>query len=222
MSRLGISSNTLKPHDLLWLDEPGHVSAGEVMPAWVSRVLARLPVVVVRRCRLRDGQIPIGVRGPSRNERFAAVAPVGCIAKHVAPEHLVMSRREPTRQRRQAIAALQAFFLVEKAWAGIGRPWGPTGSVGFELATGMPTATETSDLDLIIRAPSPLSKQEGRALLAAVARIDTVTDVRVETNSGSFALREYCDGHAIRLLVKTCDGPRLAADPWQSELGEIE
>jgi phosphoribosyl-dephospho-CoA transferase len=34
--------------------------------------------------------------------------------------------------------------------------YGPTGSIGFELASALPMATSASDLDLIIRAPERL------------------------------------------------------------------
>ncbi len=219
MSHPGITVTMLKPHDLLWIERPEAVIPSAEMPSWASAVLEERPVVVVRRGRSLDGLIPIGIRGRSRNQRFAAAVPIGCIARRVAPEHLVAARREPAPQRDETIPALRAFRQVETAWTDIGRPWGPTGSVGFELATGWPAATQTSDLDLIIRAPSPLSEREGGALLAAVARIDAVADIQVDIDGGCFSLREYCDGRTIRRLVKTCDGPRLRADPWQ-ERGE--
>jgi phosphoribosyl-dephospho-CoA transferase len=222
MSGAAITSAALRPHDLLWIGGPGEMVADEAVPAWVTSVLGDLPVVVVRRDRWLDDRVPVGVRGRWRNERFAAWVPVGRISKHVAPEQLLSSRCEPTLRRLETIAALRTFFQVEEAWAGVGLPWGPVGSVGFELATGSPTATDKSDLDLVIRAPSRLSPQEGRTLLAALGRTDAAVDVTVETDFVSFSLREYCDGRSVRRLAKTPGGPRLVADPWQDVQGDLE
>jgi phosphoribosyl-dephospho-CoA transferase len=211
-----------RPHDLLWIEGPGSLVADEPLPFWVRAVLGDLPVVVVRRSRQLDGLVPVGIRGRSREERFAAAIPVARVVRRVAPEDLLTTRHEPTRERADAIAALRAFLQVEKVWAELGLPWGPTGSVGFEMATGAPATTQASDLDIVMRAVSPLTVREGRDILAAVEQIAAVADIQVETPAGSFALREYCNGKSLRYLLKTLDGPRLVTDPWESEQGDFE
>jgi phosphoribosyl-dephospho-CoA transferase len=91
-----------------------------------------------------------------------------------------------------------------------GLPWGPTGSVGFELATAIPTATPQSDLDLLVRVPSGVSAT--LTLLAALHRqfrsLAARVDCQVETPSGAVALAELVDG-ASDVMVRTAAGPRL-------------
>jgi phosphoribosyl-dephospho-CoA transferase len=91
-----------------------------------------------------------------------------------------------------------------------GLPWGPTGSVGFELATGIPTATTASDLDLLIRVYHGLPG--ALTLLAALHREfrshAVRVDCQVETHSGAAALAELVDGQAD-VMMRTAAGPRL-------------
>jgi phosphoribosyl-dephospho-CoA transferase len=209
------------PHDLLWIDGPAGLIAEDRPPSWVRRTLAELPVVVVRRGARRAGAVPVGVRGRARQDRFAAFVAGFRISRRVSPEQLATLQDAPVRARCAAIPALRAVAQVRHAWAGIGLPWGPTGSVGFELATGVATATETSDLDLVIRAAQRFSVTEARAILAAVAHIDAVADIQVEAPLGAFALREYCDGRSAQCLVRTEDGPRLLRDPWSETPGDL-
>ena len=93
--------------------------------------------------------------------------------------------------------------------------WGVTGSTGYALATGIPVIHAASDLDLLIRAPQPLSPGEftrwQQQLDGALCRADT----QLETSSGAVALAEWLrDGRA---LLKTHRGPRLVSDPWDRE-----
>jgi phosphoribosyl-dephospho-CoA transferase len=67
---------------------------GEVpVPDWVPGCLARAPLVVVRRARLRGGWLPVGVRGPSRRERFAAWLSPEMVASRIRPEDLTGSEK---------------------------------------------------------------------------------------------------------------------------------
>lgn len=218
MSAEPFTSDEFRPHDLLWLDQASSLISQADIPAWVSTALDRIPVVVVRRGKAADGFVPVGVRGGARNERFAAMAHVRSIDHRIRPEHLLVERCEPDRLRAAAIPALQAFERVAAAWSRIPFAWGPTGSVGFELATGMPTTTTTSDLDLLVRSPARLSRQEAGDLLAALPDIDVRADVQMETPAGCFALREYSTGTAARqVLMRTGSGSRLVSDPWNLE-----
>lgn len=210
-----------RPHDLVWIDGSQSLIAETSVPTWVVTILAEQPVAVVRRGRAAPGLVPIGIRGNARDERFAGIVPAGAVTRHVRPEDLLSQRQEPSRARREAMPALQAFYAVMSAWADLDLPWGPAGSVGFELATGMPAVTANSDLDLVIHAAARLSEQDGVLLLQAVADIDAVPDVQVEAPQGSFSLREYCDGRSLRRRLKTCDGARLVRDPWSTAEGEL-
>jgi phosphoribosyl-dephospho-CoA transferase len=95
--------------------------------------------------------------------------------------------------------------------------------VGFELASGVPTATTSSDLDLLVRAPQPLSWETAEALLTHLAKASVRIDAQIETPSGAIALAEYVqrgpDGQT-RMLLRTTDGPRLVCNPWKSVSAE--
>jgi phosphoribosyl-dephospho-CoA transferase len=89
-------------------------------------------------------------------------------------------------------------------------PWGPTGSVGFELATGAATATADSDLDLVVRAPL-LTPRVLTRLVELHARLKGVSvrvDCQIETVGGAIALAELASA-ASEVLVKTNAGPTL-------------
>jgi phosphoribosyl-dephospho-CoA transferase len=181
-------------------------------PPWVEPALRRAPWVVVRRGRVREGLVPVGVRGPARHERFAAWLVFEEIAERLLPEDLAVIA-PPRREEVPALAALaRVAVLLERR----GQRWGPGGSVGFEIATGLPIATESSDLDLILRQDRRPAAGEAadlhRALVkaAAPARIDVV----LETPAGGVALADLA-ARPERVLVRTPDGPRLCADPWQ-------
>ncbi|TYQ14411.1 UNVERIFIED_ORG: phosphoribosyl-dephospho-CoA transferase [Gordonia westfalica J30] len=123
----------------------------------------------------------------------------------VTPESL--ARSNSTRSVRAAHTLRLARPLLDAT----GLAWGPTGSIGFELATGRPTATPDSDLDLLIRAGDlrdalPLLTPLHHQLRALPARVDCL----VETASGALALAELADGRKD-LLLRTPGGPRLVA-----------
>jgi phosphoribosyl-dephospho-CoA transferase len=96
-----------------------------------------------------------------------------------------------------------------------GRRWGPGGSVGFEIATGVATATASSDLDLILRQDRSFETNEATDLLAALAKAAAPAriDLMVETPMGGVSLADLALMPA-QVLVRSPDGPRLVADPW--------
>lgn len=211
-----ISPTNLRPNDLLRIGGVRGMVANAYVPDWVYQEIDKTPVVVVRRCHWPDGLVPVGIRGKTRDERFAASFPIDCIQKIITPEQLVKRSLSISCQRARSAPALQAFVRVIRAWSGIALPWGPTGSVGFELATGRPTVTQTSDLDIIIHSVSHLTEERGFALLALLqGRSSATMDIQVEAPAGCFSLREFCEKRTDQLLVKTCAGPRLTSDPWR-------
>ena len=102
-----------------------------------------------------------------------------------------------------------------------GLAWGPTGSMGFELASRTPSVTTASDLDLVLRALAELPRETARSLVAACATMPIPIDAQVETPTGSVALAEYASG-AARVLLRTSDGARLVANPWRSGISGEE
>lgn len=201
---------TLRPHDLLWLSARDALEG--VSEPWVAEIWhAGLPVVV-RRDVTRDGRVPVGVRGVRRDQRAAAWVKREQVTRVVSPEQLIEPQallRSPFISQPPVQLALQ-LAQQRYPWR-----WGVTGSTAYALATGMPVIHATSDLDLLIRAPQPLSRDElarwQQQLSGGLCRADT----QVETPNGGFALAEWLrDG---RVMLKTNHGPRLVSDPWHRE-----
>jgi phosphoribosyl-dephospho-CoA transferase len=211
MEPVGMIGAPAPTHDLLRLRGPAGVTANGPAPSWVGAALNRTPWVVVRRGRIQAGGIPVGVRGATRAQRFAAWLAVADIAERIPPEQL-WGRFQT---RKGAVPALAALARVAPLLARRGCRWGPGGSVGFELATSAPTATPSSDLDIILRQLCRLKAHEARALQGALAvsAAPVRIDVTLETPTGGVSLTELAAA-PTHVLVRTPDGPRLAADPW--------
>jgi len=188
---------------LLWSGTP---------PAWALTALARAPWVVVRRARAA-GLIPVGVRGASRAERLAAWLHPEQVLECVTPGDLAARRGWSRSARRALVPALAALDRVDGLLRAHGLPWGPCGSVGFELASGSAAACPASDLDLTVPAPEPLPRALAAALLAALARLPVRVDVQLEVPQGAVALAEYAHARGC-LALRTVDGARLVRDPW--------
>jgi len=192
-----------RAHDLLRVADiprllPAHA------PAWVSGSLSVAPWVVVRRAPARRGWAPAGVRGPARSQRYALEVPLETVVEHLAPEALV-ERIPRAADDRPAIGALQTLAPILEE---IGLPWGPTGSVGFALATGANAVTCESDLDLIVRTPRLLADPEMQALVDAVEHLARRVDIQLELPAGAVWLTELAAGSA-RIMLRTTSGPCL-------------
>ena len=99
------------------------------------------------------------------------------------------------------------------AQANLATRWGPAGSVAFELASGWPTVSSGSDLDLVLQLDAAPSAGAAAALLGELVQLPARADVLIETAVGAVALAEYARARPP-YLVRTADGPRLLGDPW--------
>jgi phosphoribosyl-dephospho-CoA transferase len=204
----------MQTHTLLRLASSAAITADVALPRWALEQLADLPWVVVRRGSLRDGAIPIGLRGRTRSERCAAWVEPASVRASATPPELAALRGWRAHPRRAALPAFAALNAVEAimAAAGLGRQWGPGGSVGFELASGHATVSPESDLDIVVQLPEPLTRQAARSLDQQLRQLPVRIDVLLETPAGGFALSEYA-GTGGQLLVRTPIGPTLIAGP---------
>lgn len=188
---------------------------GDDAPAWAHDAFARTLFAVVRRAPPRGTLIAIGLRGETRGQRHAAWAASEDVESVVIPEQLVCACPAETRAWLPAFAALR--LLIDASWLE-NHAWGPVGSTGFELATGVETVTPSSDLDLVIRAPAPLSREAAAALHARLLNCAVEAairvDVQLDTPAGGVALAEWAAGKP-QAMVRTPNGPVLAADPWR-------
>jgi phosphoribosyl-dephospho-CoA transferase len=183
-----------------------------VVPAWVPASLARAPWVVVRRALAQDGQIPVGIRGRTRGERFAALLAADSVTERVSPEDLAAARSWRHMSRARSVRSLRVLDAVDVVFASLGLIWGPTGSVGFELATGVPSAGVASDLDVVIRAPQPWSLEYAREIADCLNRLTARVDAQLDVPAGAVTLDEYARGGPV--LLRAPDGRGLTRDPW--------
>jgi phosphoribosyl-dephospho-CoA transferase len=186
-------------------------------PGWLEAELERAPWVVVRRAAPLDGRVPVGVRGRRRAERFATWLDPAQACERVEPLELAARRAWRAAPRCAAVAQLAALATVESIMERLhlGGAWGPVGSAGFELASGVPTATRDSDLDLIVRLGFAPPVGLAGELLGELSRLEVHTDVLLETPLGGVALSEYAQARPP-FLVRSPAGPRLTPDPWRA------
>lgn len=192
----------MNAHDLLWGMTPAHLPAEA--PAWAVEAIG---TVVVRRAIVAPGWVAVGVRGRLREQRFAAEMPIAAVQRRVTPQAL----REVTSTR--DLPALHALEQLRPVLAPLN--WGVTGSAGFELATGIEALHAQSDLDLMLRTPEPLDRNDARDLLAILDNAACAVDMQLQTPFGAIALREWA-GSSRRVLLKTARGAHLVIDPWQA------
>ena len=202
----------MRPHDMLRLTRGAGLCCEGVVPAWVPVSLARAPWVVVRRVRTQAGLIPVGVRGRTRGERFAAKLAMEAVAARVSPEDLAAARTWRHMPRGRQLGSLRVLDAVDELFASLDLVWGPTGSVGFELATGVAAASAASDLDIVVRAPEFWPLDRALDVVEDLALLPARVDAQLDTPAGAVTLAEYVRGG--RVLVRTPDGPRLIYDPW--------
>lgn len=206
-----------RPHDLLWPRNRNALSSSAPLPAWASATwLAHAPLVVRREQMQDPWRIPVGLRGQTRGERAAAYLSQHGIARCVTPEMLASSNTwlRFAQGEQPAVATLA---LLAPALAKLNLPWGPTGSVGFALASGLPVLRQSSDLDLVIRSATRLLPHQTDALLALTKSALCRLDIQIDTGHGAFALAEWMSG-AKQVLLKTNAGPYLVTDPWRTPL----
>jgi len=198
----------LQPHDLLWGMTPAMLPQNA--PEWVAHELSREVPVVIRRASTRPAVIAVGIRGKCRSLRYATEMPVQAIIQHIKPEALVETDLAEFPHLQKSLE------LVGQVMESIGLPWGYTGSTGFELATGLRTVTEQSDIDLLIRAECLMEKEQARTILQQLDALKLKIDVQLQTPSGGIALREWAQA-AGSILLKHQDGAVLVLNPWKLE-----
>lgn len=202
-----------RPHDLLHLRS---LHTFENEPPWVREAFERAPYAVVRRALAAEDFVAIGMRGAARSQRYGTWAQSADVVSAVSPE--MLARAAPLAER-AALPAFVALHALQRDQGSVLAPfeWGPTGSAGFELTTKRATVTASSDLDLLIRAPEPLTRALAAELLdqlqACGQRAGIRVDAQLETPSGGVALSEWAAGKP-RVMARHARGPQLIADPW--------
>jgi phosphoribosyl-dephospho-CoA transferase len=196
------------PHDLLW----GLPTASLPIdaPAWAFEAIGLGHPVVVRRARVAAGLVAVGVRGRSREQRYATHMKLDNVQRRVRPEELIAMTPSADWP---ALHALQQIRPVMNA---LGLPWGVAGGAGFELASGVSVLHADSDLDLILRTPDFFDRQHAARLVDQLASAVCRIDLQLQTPFGALALREWA-GPSRQVLLKAEDGARLVDNPWLAQ-----
>lgn len=195
----------LEAHDLLW-GMTADCLANDA-PLWVKEVLLRGDPVVVRRAITPVDQVAVGIRGQFRHQRYAAQMPRSAITKQLKPEALTHVN---TQQFEHLAERLQSISNIMKSFSGC---WGYIGSFGFELATGIETVTQQSDIDLLIRAEQPFAKKQAIELLENFQQAGLNVDIQLQLPQGGLALKEWARNSG-KVLLKRADGAVLVENPW--------
>ncbi|ARK29804.1 malonate decarboxylase holo-ACP synthase [Halalkalibacter krulwichiae] len=199
----------LRTHDLIRVKGMPSFLDNEACEEWVTEAMHEAPFVVVRRAPIENEMIPVGIRGKSRSHRYAAFLHMDELEEVISPEKLANEKRWLENPRLQEIKVLQVLHEVDEILSNHDIVWGPGGSAGFELASGIPTLTTKSDLDLIIRTqPQLLLVEKARQIYQELTNIETRVDVQLETPIGAIALAEYCL-EPEQILTRTKKGPKL-------------
>jgi phosphoribosyl-dephospho-CoA transferase len=201
---------TVRAHDLLWIAREAKLFP-KVQPAWVRGALSQMPVVVVRRAEAPAGFAAVGVRGPSRELRFAALVELKDVRKLQTPESLVSERGWHENLAGIPVRVRETLTLFDELSIREKLEWGPVGSVGYQLATGLPVTTNESDVDVLIRCEVPPDQLMLSAVRDVAKRSLAPLDVILEGPPGAVALEEL---HSPHVLLKTSRGPRIAAFTW--------
>ena len=202
----------LRTHDFLSIAADSEFPQGD-LPPWVMENLSRTRTVVVRRATAPGGWVSIGIRGKARHERYGSLLRIEDVTLHCTPESLAtVDWRQFTRTPRcfpvwRALESVSEFAEKERL------VWGPVGSVGYQLATGIDAVTIASDLDIVVRFTIP----PNRGLLEEFHKANRVNEVRIDVTlegpPGAVSLEEYLR-RPYRSLIKTNKGPRLGAFVW--------
>lgn len=203
-----------RPHDLAWITPE---QAGQVLPrdapVWAQAVLGFGLPVIVRRAPRDAHSLPVGIRGDSRDKRFATRIPASALHDRTTPESLSQSLEHMDPLRCATIAAMAAVGEAAQIFDPLNLSWGIGGAVGYELATHTPATHELSDIDLLLRLPARPERAELQELAERLSRLSARCDVQIETPLGGMAMADWLSG-APRVMIKSDQGPYLVADPW--------
>lgn len=205
------NGGTLHVHDLILLGSESAVISTQGDPACPYLNPNQRPWVVVRRGRISDGLIPVGVRGSHRHERWAGFTRLSEVLETWRPDELRLLLAEDSRRELQAFRALS---YLESRLGGLDLSWGPGGSLGYELASGIPAVRADSDLDLLLFAPRKLEITEAQDLWRMISSAPGKVDALVETPFCGFSLEEFVTTSPRKILLRTIDGRTLGSDPW--------
>jgi len=214
------AEHSVRIHDLLEIDAEQLVCFQMTAPEWLKEDLRKSPYAVVRRGTVTEQKIPIGFRGPERNQRWAADCHPKLVRRIITPTQLLTSTILTSHE--SFVPALHTLHLLKLRWMDLHHLWGPGGSVGFELATGRQVVKPESDLDIVIFAEGRMTVAEAESLWTRAMDLPAAVDIRVETPVCGFSLGEFVNQSPSPILLRTSNGFMFGRDPWSNEVEIIE
>lgn len=200
------------PHDIIKLKE-GINHDLLFLPEWAQKVWDNTLYHVVRRDQCIDGKIPIGIRGNVRGERFGCYIPIEWIDDVISPKILVQQQMWLNWSRATDfpfyVSTLNQLKQLLSQF-----DWGIGGSIGYELTSHIPTTKLTSDLDIIIYAPSKIDVVQCQMILEKSQLFPINIDYQIQNKKGAFHLQEYARGR-LPILLKTDLGSILTYYIWE-------
>jgi len=208
------------PHDLLWTPNRAALTTVEPMPQWATTEWIALAPVVVRREHIdATSLVPVGLRGKLRHQRLRAyldsTAGIPCC---IRPEELARRHAWLEQPQRLQSPAISTLMRIAPYLDRTGLAWGPTGSVGFTLASGISTLHAGSDLDIVVRCGRPFTQGQVDTLHCALANSACKVDLQVDTGRGGFSFLEWTRKAGV-VLLKTNFGPIITNTPWEEPAG---
>ena len=155
----------------------------------------------------------MGIRGRTRRERHPALLREQDVKSWRTPESLAAEKKWRGYPGITRLPALQSLALVAEYAEQEHLDWGPVGSVGYELATGVPTVCANSDLDVVMRCNVRLDFRRLKELQELASSAPARVDVILEGPLGGVALWEFLRSPE-RCLIKTSLGPRMDVFSW--------
>jgi len=173
-------------------------------PDWVLSTTSSLEYGVVRRMPISNQKVPIGLRGVTRDQRFGTFIKEENIIEIIKPPSLV-DRIEQFQEQHysNSLERIREEFNKHKLL------WGPTGSIGFELATSIKVTSTNSDIDLSIyvdKLEYDFLKEIGDFLNTLNQRIDVQMEV---PSLGAVLLQDYLNNSKTGFIVRTNFGPQM-------------
>lgn len=201
----------LNPHDLIKIKDYKNLNIDFLNYDWALESLKKSPFVVVRRAPISNKLIPIGIRGSLRSQRLAAFLPFSDIYNIFKPTYIVENKLWLQSSHIKNTNMYSAIEALYKTFEEYNLEWGICGSAGFELITKIPTVTENSDLDIMIKietAGNLFSAASAKELCKKLFDTKIKIDIQIETPKGAVALTEY-SSETNPILIRTINGPKL-------------
>src|SRR5690606_891632 len=131
------------------------------------------------------------LRGKRRADRMASYAQRSAVVRQVTSESLARKRDWQQQTLSNIYPLIKTLDQLAKALDRAELKWGPTGGVGFFLASGIPVLRCDSDLDLVLYAEDRLTHHQTTALREAFQATPWRIDAQIDTGVGGFSFSEW-------------------------------